>query len=464
MSETPTNVRRRILWLGFGVSWLLYVHRYVFALIKTDLKKEFTKLGIPEAEHNEVLSYLQAGFSASYGLFQVPAGMVIDFFGAHLFLTASIVVWSLGFGLLALAHSTTVMYVSRYTLGMGQSGVLAGIGRLTKVWFPAESRSSAQGLLGVSASRGGAFCCYLLFPLAMTYLFADSWQTAVLALASLGLIWAFVFYLKTRNTPADHPACNAAEVALIQGDDINDKPSSTKRMGVMQLLRSASGWGLLNAVLIALAASFSTVADAFYSSWMPQFLEESHGLEKKLAGLYSALPLIGGMCGGIIGGLLGDRLVRRNNGSTTWARRITGSLGKGSAAVLVCLSLLVIDQPLMFALVLCAAKIGADISLATRWAAVTDIGGPVIATLFALTNAAAIGAGIIGSFVYGKIVPDVSGGVAPDPAAWYPVLYVVIGMYVLCSLTWLAPNTAKPLFDKSDQSEVDPERSLADAE
>jgi len=456
MNDTPTNVRRRILWLGFGVSWLLYVHRYVFALIKTDLKTEFSKFGIPEAEHNEMLGYLQAGFSASYGLFQVPAGMVIDFFGAHLFLTASIVVWSLGFGLLALAHSTTVMYVSRYTLGIGQSGVLAGIGRLTKVWFPADSRSSAQGLLGVTASRGGAFCCYLLFPLAMTYLFAESWQTAVLGLASAGLIWAFVFYLKVRNTPADHPACNAAEVALIQGDDINDKPSSNKRMGVMQLLRSASGWGLFNAVLIALAASFSTVADAFYSSWMPQFLEESHDLEKKLAGLYSALPLIGGMVGGIIGGLLGDRLVRRNNGSTTWARRITGCVGKGSAAVLVCVSLLVIDQPLMFALVLCAAKIGADISLATRWAAVTDIGGPVIATLFALTNAAAIGAGIVGSFVYGKIVPDMESGVAPEPAAWYPVLYVVIGMYVLCSLTWLIPNTAKPLFEAKRVADDNP--------
>ena len=55
MNETPTNVRRQVLWLGFGVSWLLYVHRYVFALIKTDLKDEFTKFGIPEAEHNELL-------------------------------------------------------------------------------------------------------------------------------------------------------------------------------------------------------------------------------------------------------------------------------------------------------------------------------------------------------------------------------------------------------------------------
>jgi len=26
------------------------------------------------------------------------------------------------------------------------------------------------------------------------------------------------------------------------------------------------------------------------------------------------------------------------------------------------------------------------------------------------------------------------------------VIYVVIGMYVLCSLTWLLPNTQKPLF------------------
>ena len=99
---------------------------------------------------------------------------------------------------------------------------------------------------------------------------------------------------------------------------------------------------------------------------------------------------------------------------------------------------------------LCVAKIGADISLATRWAAITDIGGPVIATLFALINAAAIGAGAIGSIIYGMIVPDVKGGVAPVPTDWYPVLFVVIGMYVLCSLTWLVPDTARPLFAQTN--------------
>ena len=431
---------------------MLYVHRYVFALIKTDLKEEFAKFGIPEADHNEVLGYLAAGFSAAYGLFQIPAGMVIDYFGAHLFLTGSMVVWSLGFGLLALAPSTGVMYASRYTLGLGQSGVLAGIGRLTKVWFPVESRSSAQGLMGVTASRSGAFCCYIFFPLAMLYLFADSWQTSVLALSSLGLIWAVLFFRYVKNSPDKHPQCNQAEVTLIQGVDVAAPEASSKRMRVVTLLRSASGWGLVNAIVIALAASFSTVADAFYSSWMPQFLEESHGLEKQLAGLYSALPFIGGMAGGILGGLLGDKLVKRNQGSTTWARRITGALGKGSAAILICTSLLVIEHPLAFALVLCVAKIGADISLATRWAAITDIGGPVIATLFALINAAAIGAGAIGSIIYGKIVPDVKGGVAPVPTDWYPVLFVVIGMYVLCSLTWLVPDTARPLFAQTNDS------------
>ena len=454
MNDQPTNIRRRVMWLGFGVSWLLYVHRYVFALIKTDLKEEFTKFGIPETEHNEVLSYLSAGFSTAYGAFQVPAGLAIDFFGAHLFLSGSIVIWSVGFGLLALAPSTLVMYASRFTLGIGQSGVLAGIGRLTKVWFPAESRSSAQGLLGVTASRAGAFCCYLLFPLAMTYLFGGSWQVAVLVMAFLGIVWAGVFFFYVRNNPAKHPQCNDAEVALIRGVEVEELKQAEEKMGVVAMLSSATGWGFANAVLIALASSFSTVADAFYSSWMPQFLEESHGLEKSTAGFYAALPLIGGMVGGVVGGLLGDRLVKRNKGVTTWARRITGSLGKGFAALLLGVSLLVIDQPLVFALVLCVAKVGADISLATRWAAVTDIGGAAIATLFALINAAAIGAGIIGSLVYGKIVPDMSGDVAPPPGDWSPVIYVVIGMYVLCSLTWLLPDTSKPLFAEAERSEA----------
>ena len=47
--ERPTRVRYMVFVLGFGTSWMLYLHRYSFALIKPFLKEELdvsnTELG-----------------------------------------------------------------------------------------------------------------------------------------------------------------------------------------------------------------------------------------------------------------------------------------------------------------------------------------------------------------------------------------------------------------------------------
>ena len=48
-AERPTNVRWAVFTLACGTSWLLYLHRYLFALIKADLVKQWhlskTELG-----------------------------------------------------------------------------------------------------------------------------------------------------------------------------------------------------------------------------------------------------------------------------------------------------------------------------------------------------------------------------------------------------------------------------------
>ena len=41
LPERPTTVRWTVLTLACGSSWLLYFHRYVFALIKPELAQEW---------------------------------------------------------------------------------------------------------------------------------------------------------------------------------------------------------------------------------------------------------------------------------------------------------------------------------------------------------------------------------------------------------------------------------------
>ncbi|MDG1893841.1 MAG: MFS transporter [Fuerstiella sp.] len=135
-SDRPTQYRWTVLALGCGTSWMLYLHRYMFALIKPSLKQQWG-LGTDE------LGYLDSAFSLCYLIFQVPLGALADVAGAHLILTLLILIWSVGLGLHAWAPSVKALGLARAVLGAGQSAVFACLSRISRTWIPADVRTSA---------------------------------------------------------------------------------------------------------------------------------------------------------------------------------------------------------------------------------------------------------------------------------------------------------------------------------
>ena len=146
----PTNVRWLVFVLGCGTSWLLYIHRYAFALVKSDIGREFN---LDAGE----LANLDVWFSLFYGGVQIPAGILVDLVGAHLFLSISIAVWSVGLALHAFPPHYSLLLAGRILLASGQAAVFAALGWLTRKWFPPQVRTTVQGWLGVFFARfGGA--------------------------------------------------------------------------------------------------------------------------------------------------------------------------------------------------------------------------------------------------------------------------------------------------------------------
>src|SRR5262245_19674066 len=107
----PTNVRTLILVLACATSFVLYLHRYVWGFIKTDVKKEF---GWDEVS----MGWLDSCFPATYGVAQIPSGILCDWFGAHLFLGSSILLWSLALAWTALATGLASMAAARLFFGL----------------------------------------------------------------------------------------------------------------------------------------------------------------------------------------------------------------------------------------------------------------------------------------------------------------------------------------------------------
>src|SRR5262245_49131784 len=96
-------------------------------------------------------------------------------------------------------------------------------------------------------------------------------------------------------------------------------------------------------------------------------------MDVKAMGLMTPLPLLGGAVGSILGGYLNDTLIRAGWGRR-WVRSGVALTGKLVAAVLIVVSVQV-PQGWLAMVVLLAARVFGDWSLATQWGAVTDVAG-----------------------------------------------------------------------------------------
>lgn len=432
-TDRPTYVRWRIFILASGTSWLLYLHRYTFGLIKPQLAEE-RHLGSDE------LGLLDSGFSLCYMVCQVPLGIAADALGVHLVLTGMIVVWSIGLGMHAWATTTTGLWYARGLLGAGQSAAYAALNRISRQWFAPAVRTTMQGFVAITAGRIGGMSANLLFGSVLLGVFAMPWRSAVYLFAGLGLFYAAVFFVIFRNTPREHPRVNEAEARLIAGTDAPAQASAAPRMTVRQVYAALSPRGLANLAALNLQTLLSTFADNIFSNWIPLFLWQVHHLGDKERGVYSALPLLGGAAAGFIGGLLNDWFIRRT-GNRRWSRSGVAMAGKGMAALLLFTALAWYDHPYVFCTFLFFVKLFGDWSLVTMWGVVTDIGGRATATVFAFNNAVAGIAMVAAPATFGYLAKEFG---------WYFVFVTVGVTYVLCALSWLAINCSIPLFESTE--------------
>jgi sugar phosphate permease len=415
MNEDAGRTARQ-RWLVFvlacAVSWLLYLHRYAWGVIRPALKAEDPSITDLQ------LGWLDALFNVTYALGQVPGGLAGDLFGPRLVLTLLLLLWSGSLAGLAWAWGFGPLAAARSAFGLAQAGVYPNVSKITQSWFPPAVRTTVQGVVGSLAGRAGGACAPLLVATLLMGLLGLSWRTSLLLLSGMGLLLAAGFWAMFRNRPPGEQA--AIHVPPDQAAaDADRKPTAGRRRTLAALLAYASA---------------STFADQLYVFWVPQFLVEGKGLSAVEMGLFAGLPLWGGALGGAVGGVLNDALIRWT-GSRRWGRAVVAFTGKMLAAVLITASLLVADGRWVM-VVLLACKFFTDWSLATAWGAITDVGGAAAATVFGVVNTA----GSLAAFAAGPVM-----GYLKQEHGWDVLFGAVAGAYVLAALCWLFIDSSQRL-------------------
>ncbi len=443
----PTSVRYEMLAWACSLSMLTYIDRVCIKEVARDMRVD---LGISEAEFAWVFS----AFSLAYASFEIPSGWLGDRFGPRKILSRIVLWWSfftamtgvvwkfsvdtgysipLPTGLVQwlglplptsesawtpmplLINSLLFLMAVRFLFGMGEAGAYPNAARALRSWFPYGRRGLAQGLLWMFGRWGGSASVFMIAPVAFYF----GWRGAFITFGVIGALWVVGFYFFFRNTPAEHPRVNEAELAIIQeGGRESQKPPP---IAWSHILRSPSLW------FLCLMYFCSNAGWCFFITWDVVYYERELGLGQDSLGLKlaSGAPLFFGGIACILGGFGTDWQVRFLG--RRWGRTLQGFLAYALGATFFFLALLTND-PWIAVPSLCLASFFKDFAMAVSWSTCIDIGHRYSGTIAGFMN-------MVGNF--GQVfAPPIVKAMA-SRGDWDQALVFSGTMFLVSAVSWL---------------------------
>ncbi|WP_031359714.1 MFS transporter [Caballeronia sordidicola] len=315
-----TNVRYLILLMIFIITTLNYADRATLSITGSAMRSEFGFDAIR-------MGYIFSAFSWAYVLSQLPAGWLLDRFGARRMYAASIFLWSLftllqsSIGLAGSAGAAVIaLFVLRFAMGMAEAPAFPANAKVVASWFPTAERGTASAIF----NSAQYFAAVIFTPLMAWITHSFGWRNVYLVMGVAGIALALT-WLKVMKNPSDHPRVNKAELEHIEhGGGLVHPQRKTAyadaaNPGTWFYVRQLMSNRMLLGVY--LAQYCINVLTYFFLTWFPIYLVQARGMTILQAGLTASLPAICGFAGGVLGGVFSDALIRRGH-SLTIARKI----------------------------------------------------------------------------------------------------------------------------------------------
>jgi sugar phosphate permease len=376
-SDQPTRVRYGVVGLATLMAVVLYLDRICLSITEIYITRD---LNLSDWE----ASLLVSAFFWTYALGQVPSGWFSDRFGARGVLALYILGWSVFTGLMGVANSFLAVFAYRLGCGLAQAGAYPTSAALLSRWVPLSARARASGIVATGGRIGGviapALTAYLMVRLATGDTGAQNpnWRAVMLLYGIAGIVVAALFWLGVRERPAEHPACNQAEVALVE----SGLPSSAARgraqgLPLTAILRSRSLW------LSSLNQFGTNFGWVFVITWLPRYLTEAHQVPIEERGVMSSLPLLIGIAGMLAGGWLTDRLTKAVG--LRWGRALPMAVTRFVSAAAFA-SCVLLDSPWEVIAALCVMTVTTDLGVPAVWAFMQDVGGRHVGSVLGWGN------------------------------------------------------------------------------
>jgi MFS transporter, ACS family, hexuronate transporter len=245
-------------------------------------------VGTGNTQYGRIVAAFQFGMMSG----ELPMGALMDRWGVRITLVGAVLWWSFATGAQSLVRTGSQLGLTRFWMGTGECGNYSGGVKVTSLLFRKEERTLAIGIFNSGSMIGATIATPLIVYLQHRFGF----RAAFLVSASLGLLWAPLWWFVYRNP----------ETAV---NEVGEDPSVSKsKIGIRDLLRRPS------LAAIMLCRFFVGPVMQFYWYWIPSYLFSARHLSMSQTGLIGWIPFLLGDAGGFAGGWSAAWLQRRGFG------------------------------------------------------------------------------------------------------------------------------------------------------
>ncbi len=422
----------RRAWVGaflFTLTAINYLDRLTLSMAAKPISSEF---GLTPVQ----LGYLFSAYLWAYLLVSIPAGLLVDNFGAKRVAAYGIAIWSAATACTGLGVNYAMLLVSRSVMGGGEAVTNPCGARIIREWFPADERGMANAVFNAGAFAGPA-----LSAVALGFL-VDSvgWRLSFIVAAGVGLLWMAV-WLIAYDLPERVRWLSAGERETIfarRGMVRLTGSSGLTQTSLRALLRTKTIWGL------ALIGGADAYCSYLFLSWLPTYLQTTRQLAISTTGIYTAIPYAIALCISLSVARLSDRWLR-DEAASSGRRRYVIALSSVIAAGAIATVPFVYDVSLLIALI--GLAIGCIATNTSQVFALTSdlLPNPGdIGKVMSFEVAAANVIGLLSPIVTGYIVSRLGSFTAAFVGAGAMMLLAVLAALAIATRPMIAPAPAQP--------------------
>ena len=307
-AATATDPRApalRVRWLIFGgvfaAAFAAYLERSAMGVVAARMMPE---VGITQVE----LGYLFNAFLFTYTLLQFPGGLIAQRIGPRRATLACLVLSTAGTAATAFVPaiaSGAVLFAAlaaaRSVTGIGQGPLFPSNAGLVQAWFPPRRWALLNGLQVTGLSLGAAATP----PIVAAVMAAYGWQVALYATCVPATVLAALWWWYVRDTPREHPALRASELAEIEPEP---RATAAPRFSWAEVRLVL---GNRNVLLLSLGYLLMNYVFYFFMNWSFLYLVQERHLTLLKSGWLAAIPLLVGSLCASLGGLACDATCAR---------------------------------------------------------------------------------------------------------------------------------------------------------